>query len=436
MSPKPSREEVIELTDVVEEGNFVPEPVEEVEPSAEAGREGLDKELDDLFADFETEEPVAQEISQESPKGSLDFDSIFDDNDSMDADADVSGGGLSEDGEDPFDLDDMFAEDAQSASAAEESSPAPDESMELEEELDIDMDLSGFDEEEDDLEGIEPLEEIELEEITPEKDQEEIFEPAFQEEEIEFEDLPQDQGEEDQQDEDLFAAGEADDELLAFDEQSQEIESEQMDPDEIELESVEAGEDDDLELPQNDLEAAREEQTGDDLAELDALIAGLEEEIEEPGESADVQEKDPMLLMDQDFSLDDESPEDSELPENLVKAGFETDTSAPAGPVQENETGTEMDADKGSLAETVKQDVLQIFEEKVSSLQQSFEKQQSDLLNKLEEITQENEKLRQLLDSKEEELKGSLLAEMKKEIPRQAADVIREEIAAMTEELS
>jgi pilus assembly protein FimV len=180
---------------------------------------------------------------------------------------------------------------------------------------------------------------------------------------------------------------------------------------------------------------------GADLSELDALIAGLEgeEQAEEEGEGPAPKKQEFVLEIEQEFSLEEEG-EPSQLPSDLLEAGFETEMIEKASP------DSELVFER--MLPRIEQEITQRVEERMAAVSADWTEREQNLLLAIDRMEKENESLRAMIEdlpesiSKEElarfkqELKEELAAELKRSVPEEAANVIREEISALMKTLS
>jgi pilus assembly protein FimV len=440
MAPHSPEEKIIDLVDVVEEG----EPLESA--PAPTGS-GIEAELDELFADFDkvnakasgqTEEadaPIdfdaifsedAGTGEQATEKGGaapeeeadLDFDALFDDDqpvvgktggeDAHTAEEDFELGtifaeetgaqpadepDLPKEGEQVIELEDIFSDEALSAMPASQS-----DSLDLDRFFGEDRQAeSGSDIPEFDG-SVEEIEEFEIDEVQ----QKDTLDgkPAFSLDEFEQFDLGTDK-------EEAHA-----DELVEglADEESSEL------PD-----------------------ATTEWKSGgEDLSELDALIAGLEGE-EQPEEET----QEPVLSLDETMieqkATEEESPvdavEESDLPQELLDAGFEPARPEPASGSTTN--------DIDHLMSHIEEEVFSRVETRLAEVTAEWNERERNLLLAIDRLEKENESLRSLIEDRpepvtreelaaaREELMAQLVIELKRVVPAEAAKVIREEISAL-----
>lgn len=305
MSSNPSRssEEIIELTNVVEEG----EPFGDSPEDSTMGRvdeTGLEDELDELFADFDENSSKREASEDDEP---LDLGALFDEED--------------------------FAAKSSSAEDLDDEDGAETEPK------DEDLDLSAlFDDEDDEMETAGDNENAPYGVDIPE------FEGEI--EEVDIEPAP--------------AVGAE----LSL-EETEEIEFEEADLS-FDAEGAENEQDfDDLEFGVSEGDSAAEPDDEEDLSELDALIAGLDEDVEGDGVDGGkrVESSEELIFdLDQEFNLDIvEDRSEPGLPEELANAGFEvTRESGRAG-------SSEPAADLDSVpAERIDAEFAHRFEERFS----------------------------------------------------------------------
>ena len=134
--PEEQDEQIIELTDVVEEGDL--EEAESLSSAEETADADLDKELDDLFAEEDTEEQLTEsssaDASSDEDEDDLDLDALFDELDRESSEYEPEEAG--QEGEEEHE--DMMA------SGREESQEAA--SLPVDDEAEFDALLEGLDE--------------------------------------------------------------------------------------------------------------------------------------------------------------------------------------------------------------------------------------------------------------------------------------------------
>jgi pilus assembly protein FimV len=436
MAPHSPEEKIIDLVDVVEEG----EPLESA-PAATGS--GIEAELDELFADFDKVNVKAGQT--EDADAPIDFDAIFSE-DAGTGEQATDKGGAAPDEEADLDFDALFDDDqpvvgktgGEGAHTAEE-----------------DFELGTIFAEET---GAQPVNEPDL--------------PKEEEQVIELEDIFSDEAlnampasQSDSLDLDRFFGedrqAEAGSDIPEFDGSVEEIEEFEIDEvqpkgttDEAsafsldEFEQFDLGKDTEAAHADELVEELADEESselpdattewksgGDDLSELDALIAGLEGE-EQPEEET----QEPVLSLDEPIeqkATEEESPEDaveeSDLPQELLDAGFEPSRPEPAS--------TTVDIDH--LMSRIEEEVSSRVENRLADVTAEWSDRERNLLLAIDRLEKENESLRSMIEDRpepvtreelaaaREELMAQLVMEMKRAIPAEAAKVIREEISAL-----
>jgi hypothetical protein len=105
MSPQSREDQIIELTDIFEEG--VP-----LEPSDGGGQEaGIEAELNDLFADFDSSLTSTETVRKGGDDDDIDFDAIFSEEEEISSGDEASELSHSDQEDEGLDLDSLFEDD-------------------------------------------------------------------------------------------------------------------------------------------------------------------------------------------------------------------------------------------------------------------------------------------------------------------------------------
>jgi pilus assembly protein FimV len=437
MAPHSREEKIIDLVDVVEDG----EPLESAPPQASSG---IEAELDELFADFDKVNAKASGPTQDVD-APIDFDAIFSEGAGAGEQSTGNGGAVPEEEAD-LDFDSLFEDDQPVLKTGGENAHAAEEDFEL---------GTIFAEEG----SAQPVNEPDLH-----KEEEQV---------IELEDIFSDEAlnampasRNDSLDLDRFFAqdkhGEAGSEIPEFDGSVEEIEEFEMDEVQPEgkpalsmnqFEQFDLEADPEAPVQTDDLADELPDATPDwksggaDLSELDALIAGLEgeEQPEEetdgrvlPGDNPEVMAAEE--LEDQARDEEEEFPIESEggeadLPQELLDAGY----------VHERPESvldpTPVDYDQ--LMPRIEEVVSSRVESRLADVTAVWNERERTLLLAIDRLEKENESLRAMIEERpeavtreelaaaREEIMAQLVIEMKRAIPAEAAKVIREEISAL-----
>jgi pilus assembly protein FimV len=441
MSPQSREDQIIELTDIFEEGD-------PLEPSDGGGQgAGIEAELNDLFADFDSNRTSSEAVRKSGDDDDIDFDAIFSEEEEI-SNGDEASLSHPDQEDEGLDLDSLFKDDLTSSEDKERVITSTEtQGFELDSLFDND----------------------------PESGDEETA-PAPQAKDVQvagLDDLFLDEGNEDETVSlDENSSGEELLELDAiFEEEAKsgfsrssgmdmpEFDGTVEEIEEFDLSEVSAefapGKDEHftsepekaaepepasrkLLLDQEELFSEAEEGGGGaDLSELDALIAGLEGE-EQAEEDLPAPGKQELVLdVPQEFKLEDD--DENGLPKDLLEAGFEPQA------VDEIE---QLDHDLESLLPRIEKEVMERVEERMTAVHAEWAEREQNLLLAIDRMEKENESLRSMVEDSpasvspeelaqfKQELKEELAEELKKLVPSEAAKVIREEISALMKAIS
>ena len=442
MSPRSQEDHIIELTDIIEEG----EPLDSSGGDSGPGG-GIEAELNDLFADFDSNRP-GSEPKKGKTDDDIDFDAIFAESEATAGQAEEGSFSESDAGE-GLDLESLFEEDDASPEGLRT------EILGVEGEGEG-IELDSLFEDEDQESGV--AENVSANNRTSDLDD------LFMDDEVLAAEGKSSNSDQQAPDFDSLFADVAEsgsrterEDIPEFDGTVEEIEEFDLSDlsAEISLEGDEeltlepegdgagsgASSEDflmDLEEPARPVESSTGG-GGADLSELDALIAGLEGEEQSEEEELSHPSTQAYILDDeQEFKLDEES--EGDLPKDLLEAGFETEA-------VETLSTEAADAEFERVLPRIEEEVAQRIEERMAALSADWTEREQNLLLAIDRIEKENESLRSMLEDRSEtvtredldkfkqELRAELSAEMKRSVPEEAAAVIREEISALLKSL-
>jgi pilus assembly protein FimV len=437
MAPQSREDQIIDLTEIIEEGDPM-----DASPDAVHG-EGKEVELDALFADLEGNRTDA-DAGREAETGEIDFDAIFSEAERAAGGQDLEENASGEMEDESLNFDALFAEEDEPETARTGDAPSSDaESVEMSLELDS-LFNDGEDPVRDDADSASEQKEagpVGLEDFftdEPESAAVSISGEAAQADSdtLEFkalyedEALPEFDGTiEEIEDVDLSGLSAEEDELSEGDEQKN------IEP----LEAPEPASPDILMAPEEPFSTSDDLMgEGADLSDLDALIDGLEGEEQTESEVPARLQTDVQI---EEFSLEEDEEGEAVLPRDLLDAGFEVEAVKDGAPEHEQR-------DLEQLLPRLHEEIAHQVEDRTAALSAEWTEREQYLLTAIERLEKENESLRALLEERQDavtgedfarykqELKEELVAELRRSVPAEAAKVIREEISALMKSLS